>query len=170
MRIGIIGGSFDPIHLGHMRMADDATRELCLDEVWFVPCTISRYDKNLSSYEDRVWMLHTAINEFDNPRLRVSLAEQEFRTQGKMYPLALALEDKYPEHDFVYLIGDDTEPLLKTWYRGDELVERFAFTVIPRCGISSTKVRAHAKDISIYPIPNVAEGVHKIIRRRSLYV
>jgi nicotinic acid mononucleotide adenylyltransferase len=113
-------------------------------------------------------MLHTAINDFDNPRFRVSLAEQEFRTEGKMYGLALALEDKYPEHEFVYLIGDDTLPLLKTWYRGDELVDRFTFTVIPRCGISSTGIRERIK----YDrgIPNVTLGVYKIIRGNKLYV
>ena len=168
LKIGIIGGSFDPVHIGHLRMADDAVSESDLDEVWFVPCTVSRYDKNLASYEDRVWMLHTAINDFDNPRFRVSLAEQEFGTQGRMYDLASALEDNYFEHEFVFLIGDDTVPLLKDWYRGDELTEEFTFTSLARCGISSTGVREHVKEDGT--IPNVTEGVHTIIRRRGLYV
>ena len=167
MKIGIIGGSFDPIHIGHLKMADDAISESDLDEVWFVPCTVSRYDKSLAPYEDRVWMLYTAISDFDNPRFRVSLAEQEYRTEGRMYDLASALKINYPEHEFVYLIGDDTEPLLKMWYRGYELIEEFTFTVLDRCGISSTGVRGRIKYDGI--APNVTEGVRTIIKRRGLY-
>lgn len=168
MKIGILGGSFDPVHIGHLSMADDAITEHGLDEVWFVPCTTSRYDKNLTSYDDRVWMLYTAINDIDNPRFKVSLIEQKYGIDGRMYDLGLALENIYPENEFVYLVGDDTLPLMKDWYRGDELMKRFTFVSSPRSGISSTKVRENAKEDPTF-IPCITDGVNKIIKRRGLY-
>ena len=77
MKIGIYGGSFNPVHNGHMHLAETALKEFELDRIFFVPCRISphRFDGDYVSGKDRLEMLRLACG--DNPKFQVSGYELE---------------------------------------------------------------------------------------------
>lgn len=186
-RILVFGGSFDPIHVGHLYVADQVQKILDYDEVWFVPCQSSRYNKNLSHWMNRCDMVAVAINEHDNPTFRLSESEFECNAQGKMYVLADHLRCEYPECEFDFLIGSDSLKYINSWYRAKDLTSEFNFVIVSRNGyemdldgisngialdmkipnISSTVVRKSIKEYGMSVL--VPMSVSKFIKGRKLY-
>ncbi len=122
-RIGILGGSFDPVHMGHLVIAQDALERLELSELVFVPAAIPPHKQHMqqASPEDRLNMLRLAT-ETD---LRFSVSEAELRRGGVSYTIdtvrALSLER--PDVEWVLVVGGDTLVDLHTWYKIDELLD-----------------------------------------------
>lgn len=167
MKILVFGGSFDPIHKGHLSIAENAKNDFGFDEVWFVPCTVSRLDKELTNYVDRINMIATAIE--GNPKFRVDVAEADSGAKGRMFTLATHLKHTYPEHEFEFLIGSDSLDNINSWYQYQELTERFKFVIIPRNegSISSTKAR---EDIRLKGESDLlTKGTNAYIKEKHLY-
>lgn len=132
MKILIFGGSFDPVHKGHLRLAEHAVHGY--DECWFTPCTNSRYGKNLVKFSKRCEMLYDALKHVGNPKLKVCQAEDYYGTEGKMYDLSVLLKEHNPGLQFTFLIGSDTATNMRLWYRSQELIQTNRFLVVPREG------------------------------------
>jgi nicotinate-nucleotide adenylyltransferase len=147
VKILVFGGSFDPIHNGHLAMADKYQRLGGFDEVWFTPCQDSRYGKKLTPRYDRESMLKLAFDTVINPTFRVSNAEFECDAHGKMYDLAVYLREKHPTFKFEFLLGKDSWDKINSWYRSKDLTSEFKFVIVPRNedSQSSTKVRQWIK-------------------------
>lgn len=116
LRMGILGGTFDPVHLGHLRIAEEAMEILGLDEVNFVPVAIPPHkpERNILSFESRWRMLQLAIA--GNPRFRLS--DIELRMPGKSYTVQ-SLErfgKENPEAELFFLVGCDAFFEMDTWY------------------------------------------------------
>jgi nicotinate-nucleotide adenylyltransferase len=122
-RIGIIGGSFDPVHVGHLIVAQDAVERFELNEIVFVPAAIPPHKQHLRQIgaDHRLNMLRLAT-ETD---LRFSVSDMEAVRGGVSYTYdtVRALRDGRPDVEWVLVVGSDTLVDLHTWYRIDELLE-----------------------------------------------
>ncbi|WP_124058023.1 nicotinate-nucleotide adenylyltransferase [Vaginisenegalia massiliensis] len=133
-RIGILGGTFNPPHLGHLLMAEQAGSQLELDEVWFMPTFIPPHieGKETISAHHRVQMTQLAIE--GNPRFK--LQTYEITKGDKSYTIETmqAFRDLYPQTDFYFIIGTDSANHLHTWLEIDQLMTLVQFVGIHRPG------------------------------------
>lgn len=185
-QIGIMGGTFNPVHIAHLVAAEQAMTKLHLDEVWFIPDNIPPH-KNapLTSAKDRATMLDLATH--DNPKFRVKLLEL-FRG-GISYTVDTLryLKAKAPQNDYYLIMGSDQVNSFHTWKEATQLAKMVTLVGIRRPGyvqesqypmiwvdapdirLSSTAIRqAVAIGTSIrYLVP---EAVRKYIEERGLYL
>jgi nicotinate-nucleotide adenylyltransferase len=133
-KIGVLGGSFDPVHLGHLSLAKDALVQGCLDCVIFMPVYRQPFklDAKLSSDDDRLAMLREAVK--DIPGLLVS--DWEMQNQGISYTyLTLrALKDQNPVAKIYFITGTDTFLKMNIWKNAEELLQENNFIVGHRPG------------------------------------
>ncbi|BAJ03374.1 nicotinate-nucleotide adenylyltransferase [Shewanella violacea] len=133
MRIGILGGTFDPIHFGHIRPALEIKSQLQLDSVWLMPNHIPPHKKStVVSTEQRLAMVDLICHEYSE----FELCDIEARRSGPSYLLTTLeeLHKRYPEHEFFFLIGTDSLVSLPTWHHWLSLFNLCHFVVSPRNG------------------------------------
>lgn len=193
MRLGIFGGTFDPVHLGHLIIAETACTELRLESVLFVPAPNPPHKNNeqLTPVSHRVAMLQLALA--DNPRFTLSTIELE--RPGPSYTVdtlrTLKTLPEYREAEFHLIIGADSLLDLHKWRAPEAIVQLAELAVYPRSkdapvlaaesviksyhllggcllGISSSDVRHKIKNNSSirYLVP---DAVREYIQARGLY-
>lgn len=140
MKIGIMGGTFDPIHFGHLMMAEQAREAKSLDQVWFIPAgnPPHKKGKEITDATHRMTMVKLAIE--DNPAF--SALDWELRQSGYSYTVFTikALKDQFPDAHFSLILGTDMVNSLSTWYRIDELLELTEVIAIGRPGFPTEKL------------------------------
>jgi len=184
-RIGILGGTFDPPHLGHLIIAEEVRISLELEEVWFIPTyTPPHKDSTKTAASQRIEMTKLAIQT--NPYFKMNTIEIE--RSGKSYTIDTMKEliKDYPDCEFYFIIGADMVEYLPHWNEIDELVKLIQFVGVKRPGyeletpynilkvdiplidISSTILRSWlGKNRSVkYIIPDV---VYSYIKGENLY-
>ena len=183
MKIGLFGGSFDPVHLGHLLVAQAAMEELGLDRLFFIPAAQSPFkpESQPAPPAERMRLLRLALAGFN----RYELDEQELRRGGISYTID-TLRDyrrRFPQAELFYLIGADNAAKLNEWRDAGELAKLAEFVAIPRpgrtaqfpppfrgrllkgfpLGVSSSEIRARVKaglPIDHFVPPPVAEALH----------
>ncbi|MHA6252180.1 nicotinate-nucleotide adenylyltransferase [Oceanobacillus sp. CAU 1775] len=184
-KIGILGGTFDPPHLGHLIIAEEVRLALDLEEVWFIPTSIPPHkDSSNTKTNHRIKMTELAIE--DNPAFKINTIE--INRSGKSYTIDTIkeLNKQYPNCEFYFIIGGDMVDYLPHWVDIEELVKLVRFVGVKRTGyslespyeiikveiplidISSTKLRDRLLDGGSikYFTPN---EVYDYIRREHLY-
>ena len=182
-KIGIYGGSFDPIHHGHLILAREAREALDLEKVIFVPAAMSPFKGRAAAANDdmRLKMLHAAIEGEEG----FTVNDCELRRPPPSWTIDTVLEIRQRETDseIYLLIGEDNVATLDRWRRFDELKKMVRFVVLDRTGsqaqrdyqivrgkidISATEIRKRvAQGQSIrYLVP---PAVEEIIQREKLY-
>ena len=182
-RVGLFGGSFDPIHSGHLILAREARERLGLDRVVLIPAGVSPFKLEAppAAAGLRLEMVRVAVAE--EPGFEV--CEAEVWREGATFAIETVRElgALWPGAELFYLIGDDNLADLEKWREIDELRKRVTFVVLTRrdvvvpegmpavtrmVDISSTEVRERvAAGLSIrYLVP---EGVRTVIEREGLY-
>lgn len=140
MRIGLYGGSFDPVHWGHLLVAHAALEELSLDRLVFLPASQSPFKPGTTPAPGSVRsrMLRTALA--GEPHFAVD--ESELRRGGISYTIdtVLALTAEQPTAELFWLIGADHVPTLPKWRAADQLANLVTFVVIPRPGQPDTSL------------------------------
>lgn len=134
MRIGIVGGSFDPIHYGHIQIAKTALDQLHCDQVWFMPTQDTPLkSRGLTESRHRVAMIERILPM--DSRFRLCLKEVE--RQGKSYTIDTLkeLRQEYPLDQFVWFIGNDQLEQFDQWKGADELVKLAEFVCVDRDGV-----------------------------------
>jgi nicotinate-nucleotide adenylyltransferase len=138
-RVGIIGGSFDPVHTGHLVIAQDALEKLELSEIVFVPAAIPPHKQHIqqADADHRCGMLQLAT-EAD---LRFSVSDIEIQRGGISYTIDTVsyLKEQQPNVDWVLIVGSDTLVDLHNWYKIDELLDLCEVAAFLRPGESSLK-------------------------------
>lgn len=190
-RIGVMGGTFDPIHYGHLVAAGEAGRALALDEVIFVPAgqPWQKGQRSLAPAEDRYAM--TLIATASDPLFSVSRVEID--RPGETYTIDTLRDlraERGPDAEFFFIIGADALSRLRTWKDHEELVKlmhfvgctrpghqlgdagladgQFTLVEIPALEISSTLCRERIR--AGLPIRYlVPDGVISYISKRGLY-
>lgn len=182
-KIGILGGTFDPIHHGHLLLARDAVEQLGLDTLLFIPAARSphKVGQQPAGGDLRAEMIRAAIE--GEPRF--CLDELELNRPAPSYTIDTieALKQREPDAQFFFLVGEDNVAQLPTWRRFAELSRLVQFAVLERSGlriehpypavcrhvdISATDIRNRvARGQSIrYLVPAAVEN---LIREHQLY-
>ncbi len=144
-RVGIMGGTFNPIHIGHLIIAEAAYEAYNLDEVLFVPSGVS-YMKDQSEILDakkRVHMTGLAIE--DNPHFALSTIEIDRDGNSYSYETLETLRKQNPNTEYFFLVGSDTLFALETWKHPEILLPSCTILVAVRDGVPMEKMQEHAK-------------------------
>lgn len=135
-KIGLVGGTFNPPHYGHLLIASEVKEALGLDEMHFLPAAQSPFkDKSLRvTDEHRLEMLKLALQEL--PDSSIETIELERGGVSYTFDTVKALVDANKKTDYFFLIGADQVEKLGDWYKIDELVELVTIVAVPRPGYS----------------------------------
>ena len=153
MNIGLFGGSFNPIHNGHVRLAKSLLQEAALDEVWFLvsPQNPFKQDQQLLDDDKRLQLVRLALKE--EPQLMASDFEFHLPKPSYTWNTLQALEREYPERKFTLLIGGDNWEAFDKWYRYEDILKRYPIIVYPREGSKVPDVKFQVSDIQIVETP-----------------
>ena len=140
-RIGLFGGSFDPVHSGHVGLARRAMDEFGLDRLIVLPAAVSPFkteDRRVPTY-DRLMLVRAAFNGMAN----VTVDDRELVRGGVSYAIDTVREiaAENPNDELVFIIGEDSVAGLPRWKDYDELCKLCTFRALPRTRESSTEVR-----------------------------
>lgn len=190
MKVGLFFGSFNPVHTGHLVIAEFILEFSDLSEIWFVvsPQNPLKSPDDLEKDEHRLNMVRLAVHE-NNPRLKACDIEMSMPRPSYTIDTLRKLGEQHPTNHFVIIIGSDTLHTLPQWKGYNELISQYDFLVYPRdcnaykqdfpserfslvdapvIGISSTFIRsiiAKGKDVLGY----VPDDVWDYIERHELY-
>jgi nicotinate-nucleotide adenylyltransferase len=128
-QLAIFGGTFDPVHWGHLLVAQAALYQLPLEKVIWVPSGNPPHKKAVS-FEHRLEMLQIATRE--NPAFTVSLVEANRAGNSYAIDTLLDLSSFYPNTHWYWIVGLDTFQTLPHWYRGQELAQMCDWLIAPR--------------------------------------
>ena len=141
-RIGIMGGTFAPIHIGHLILAEKAYEELALDEVWFMPSGNPPHKQNRegrASDQQRVEMVRKSIA--DNPHFRLSTEEMHPDGYTYTYETLERLHKKYPDQTYYFIIGADSLYDFDTWCRPDRICKAASLLVATRNAVPEESLK-----------------------------
>ena len=190
MKIGLFFGSFNPVHHGHLIIANTMAHYTDLNQVWFVitPHNPHKKQESLLHEFDRFDMVEKAIG--DNHKLRA--CDIEFHLPRPSYTIDTLthISEKYPQHEFALIMGGDNLASLKKWKNYEQILTYYAIYVYPRPHVQASELDTHPKvqfvqapmlDISATFIRNalqqnksvkylLPESVEEHIYRKKFYV
>ena len=184
MKLGLYGGSFDPVHLGHLLVAQAAIEELGLDRLFFIPVAQSPFKPENQPAPDAVRLLLLRLALAGKTNCEVD--DQEIRRGGVSYTIETLRNyaKQFPNAELFYLIGADNAAKLNEWREAGELARLAQFVAVPRpggiaavfpppfrghtlkgfpLGVSSSQIRARVKaglPIDRLVPPFVADAIH----------
>lgn len=130
LKIGILGGTFDPPHIAHLRVAEEVRLHFSLDEIWFIPAGYPPHKKRLyAPFEDRYNMLFLSIK--NNPYFKVLDIERNEKPSYTLKTLQ-KLKTFYPHYDFFLIIGWDSFEEFETWWHYEKFLELAKIVVVSR--------------------------------------
>ncbi len=134
IEIGLYFGSFNPVHKGHISLADYITKHSSIQEVWFIvsPQNPFKMASELADSEHRLQMLQLSISSYKN--LKVCDIELNLPTPSYTYKTLRELRAKYPNNHFSVIMGADNLPFLHRWKNADEILNQHSFIIYPRPG------------------------------------
>ncbi|MBL7069090.1 MAG: nicotinate-nucleotide adenylyltransferase [Candidatus Omnitrophica bacterium] len=168
LKIGILGGTFNPVHLGHIELAEKSVDRLGLDKLIFVPAYIpphKRYDSGIIKWQDRYRMIELAIDG----KKGFDISDVEIKRKGASYSINTIKEFKeiYGDKDALYFIaGSDSVGELDTWKDIDELKKLCTFVIVKRPGF---KAQAPPEDTVVLELdtPDIsATDIRECIKKR----
>ena len=149
MRLGVFGGSFDPVHVGHLIVAEAAADILGLEKILFVPARVQPFKVGLhsASADDRVVMLQLAIE--DNPRF--SLDRREIERDGPSYTVDTLreLHSEIPQDQLFLLVGADAALDLPLWHEAESLADYATLIVLSRPGFEMPESEMISRSIDV---------------------
>lgn len=121
-KLGLMGGTFDPVHLAHLHIAEEAREAFCLDRVLFIPAAQPphKQGRKIASAAQRIAMVEMAIA--DNPHFELSLMEMERQGPSYSWLTVKELREKLPEAELYFITGSDSINDLPTWSHPRKLV------------------------------------------------
>ncbi len=130
--IGLLGGTFDPVHWGHLHLAATAKAQANLDELLWIPAYFPPHkgDRQLAAFHHRVAMLELAIAEDSTSTISTIEAKRSFPSYSA--DTWHQLQQQYPAAQWYWIVGTDTLRTLSHWYRREELVRNCHWLLAPR--------------------------------------
>ena len=148
-KIGIMGGTFDPIHVGHLILGEKAFEQLDLDEVWYMPAGNPPHKRNRpgrASDEERTEMVRLAVE--DNPHFRLSLAEMHDEGYTYTYRTLERFREENPEDRYYFIIGADSLFNFETWMKPERIMKNCVMVVATRDHASVQELDAEMARLS----------------------
>ena len=180
IKTGIFGGSFNPIHNGHISLARQLREKAGLDEVWLMVSPQNPLKATADLLDDQIRMEMALLAIEGETGIKASDYEMHLPKPSYTWNTLQALKQDYPDREFVLMIGGDNWQLFDKWYHADDIRENFQIVVYPRRGakggvegldlidISSTEIRQLVK--AGKPIDHlVPKAVAEYITRHKLY-
>lgn len=134
MKIGILGGTFDPVHFGHLSIAKQALEELALDKLIIVPAKLQPFklDQPVTIGKHRIEMLKLAFKDFE----KVTISEYELDKNEVSYTINTlsAFRKEYPDSELWFLMGTDSFLKIEIWKNARDLLSQFNLIVGARPG------------------------------------
>lgn len=171
MRIAVYSGSFNPVHNGHLAIAQKVIDQAGVDELWFLisPQNPLKKNSDLWPENDRLSMVKLAIE--DKPRMKAS--DYEFHLPRPTFTINTldSLKSDFPQHDFVLLMGGDNLSIIHQWYHYQRILDDYGLIVYPRPGYATDlfKDDPNVQIITAPFIPISATGIRqKILNGESI--
>ncbi|NND62329.1 MAG: nicotinate-nucleotide adenylyltransferase [Flavobacteriaceae bacterium] len=146
-KIGLYFGTFNPIHIGHLTIANYMVEFSDLDEVWLVVTPHNPHKKRSGLLDDhhRLTMVRIAVEDF--PKLKDSNIEFDLPQPNYTVNTLAHLEDKYPDHHFCLIMGEDNLKSFPKWKNYEIILDRYAIYVYPRIseGTIEHQFKSHPK-------------------------
>jgi nicotinate-nucleotide adenylyltransferase len=151
MNIGLYFGSFNPIHSGHLIIANHVLNETPLEKLWFVvsPQNPFKPSAGLLNEYDRLHLVRVAIE--DDPRMKASDIEFHLPRPSYTVDTLAYLEEKFPEHKFSLIMGSDSFMNLPKWKNSEVIIQRYPIYVYKRPGFDTNDT--HGGNIKILDAP-----------------
>lgn len=146
-KIGVIGGTFDPIHNGHIMLAKAAKEQLALDLVLFIPNNspwMKKY-RTVSSANSRVGMVEAAIAPYSS--FQLSMVEIESGGDSYTYKTLESLTSMYPENEFYLILGSDAIAQFPDWKKPERILELARLVTVDRAGFDAERFKEALKTI-----------------------
>ena len=156
-KVGIFGGSFNPIHTGHIALAKSLCEKACLDEVWFMVSPMNPFKKTATDLLDdqlRLEMVEKALEH--EPQLKA--CDYEFRLPKASYTwhTLQCLSNEHPDTSFTLIIGADNWHVFNQWAHYQEILQKYAIIIYPRqhtaIDTASLPSNVHLVDTPLYNI------------------
>lgn len=143
MKVGLFFGSFNPIHVGHMILANYMASFTDIDEVWFVvsPHNPLKEKASLLHQNQRLHMVNLAIDNipvFKSSNIEFSLPQPSYTINTLAH-----LKEKFPKHQFSLIIGEDNLQSFKKWKNYEEILNKYHLYVYPRPGCDASELKNH---------------------------
>lgn len=140
MKIGLLGGSFDPIHDGHVLIGKTVKDALHLDEVWFIPVLNNPFkDRQMAEGYHRIKMIEIATRNHKSMKVCDIELHEDPTVKSYTYNTICKLKKLYPNDEFYYIIGDDQVLKFNLWYKAQELSEIVQIVCMARKGYDTSK-------------------------------
>lgn len=140
-RVGIYSGSFDPVHVGHIRLAEYIAQSDYVDEVWLMvtPQNPLKQSRKMQSNHNRLKMVQIATQKSEN----ITASDFEFLLPQPTYTYITLcrLREKYPDYQFRLIIGSDNWTLFDKWRDSERIINEFGLIVYPRPGYDVADIR-----------------------------
>ena len=140
MKVALFGGSFNPIHNGHLQIGEELIKQQIVDQVWLIPCGNHAFNKDLAEGKKRMEMINLAINA--NPKIKVVGVEMNEARKSYSSETFAWFKNNFP-HEFFLVIGADNVKDLPRWHDFEYLKTSAQFILInrPRYKIEPTEVK-----------------------------
>lgn len=154
MKIGLFFGSFNPIHNGHLALADYFIKNTDLDQIWFVvtPHNPLKPKATLLNDYKRLELVQLAIEDY--PKFRASKIEFNLPQPNYTIHTLAHLKEKYPTHQFVLILGEDNLANFDKWKNHEVILEQYELYVYPRPGVEAKKFKNHPH-VKMVDAPNM---------------
>lgn len=169
MRIGIYGGSFNPIHKGHTELAASIVQQGLVDELWLLVSPLNPLKQgetsDIAEYEHRLSMARLATEDIEG--VKVSDFEKNLPLPSYTITTLGELRKAYPEHEFVLVIGADNWERFPRWYHAQEIIDTYSILIYrrPGCEMDETllPLSVQVVDTPLYDISSteIRESVKK---------
>lgn len=161
-RIGVFGGTFDPVHSAHVALGEAAIKEANLRKLIVVPARVQPFKQGKKVAEDyhRETMVKLAFMDNDN----VEVSDYEMKSDGLSYTIKTLknIKETYPEDEIFFISGTDSFLDMDTWYRGEEILSKFSLAVAVRPGYKEYELNAKIEEY------NKKYGTHVIKIRTQM--
>jgi nicotinate-nucleotide adenylyltransferase len=154
MRIGLFGGTFDPIHLGHLILAERCREEAGLQEIWFLPSYVPPHktERTITRFEQRCEMV--ALATTGQPAFRVERIEKELPPPSFTSETLAELQERHPDNQFSLVIGGDSLRDFATWHNPQKVLELASLVAVPRPGANTVTAEELATQLGL-PVERV---------------